>query len=279
MLLTSIFLSLGLALAPGPFQVATTQGIEMLNGFPELLSGELARAFDKASLVKGTGFPVEPGYYVTMTADKIQVLDRSSLALKAGSPSQPKRAPQCRSGCDAAMWTLFSGVWQDSQKHDARARFVHPRRVLWASSADLNAESFLGSAYAALETWPQSTLPAMYLLVDAGPGGVRSRQFRLMPPGGVATASQNAALEFRIRVFPDTRYEFAAQSPQFSFSGEKTGVDGLKSKLTEVKRRYPGKRAVVLEVMEGTTMSDLALVMDATLELFPEVVLDTASVH
>lgn len=279
MSISALFLSLTMSLAPGAYRVATTPGIETLAGFPELLSRELASAFTGDKLVRGTGYPVEPGYYVTMTPDKIQVLDRASLQLKAGRPTKPELASQCRSGCDAALWNLFAGLWRDSQQQDARARFVHPRRVLWASSGDLDAQGFLGSAYAALETWPQSSLPAMYLLFDAGPGGVRSRQFRLMPPGGVTTASQSAALEFRIRVYPQARYEFAAQSPQFRFSGTKTGADALQNGLTEVKRRYPGKRAVVIEPMEGATMSDLAAAMDATLELFPEAVLDSAAVH
>lgn len=279
MSVSALFLSLSLSFAPGAYRVATTQGIETLAGFPELLSRELVSAFGASKLVQGTGYPVEPGYYVTMTPDKIQVLDRASLKLDAGRPAKPEIASQCRSGCDAALWNLFSGLWRDSQTHDARARYVHPRRVLWASSGDLDAQSFLGSAYAALETWPQSSLPAMYLLFDAGPGGVRSRQFRLMPPGGVTTASQSSALEFRIRVYPQGRYEFAAQSSQFPFSGSKKGSDALQTGLTEVKRRYPGKRAVVIEPMPGATMSDLAAAMDATLELFPEAVLDSASVH
>lgn len=279
MSLTSLFLSLNLALAPGALRVATTPGIETLAGFPELLSRELSRAFEGKKLVNGTGYPVEPGYYVTMTPNKLQVLDRSSLSLRAGRPAKPRVAPDCRSHCDVALWTLFSGLWAESQRLDARARYVHPRRVLWASSGELDSRSFLGAAYAALETWPQSTLPAMYLLFDAGPGGVRSRQFRLMPPGGVTTASQSAALEFRIRVYPEQRYEFAAQSPQFRFGGTKTGADALQAGLTEVKRRHPGKRAVVIEPMDGTTMSDLAAAMDATLELFPEAILDSSSAH
>lgn len=279
MLLTAFLFSLSLVGTPSTFQVATTRGIEMLPGFPELLSGELERSFGEAKLVRGTGYPVEPGYYVTMTSDRIQVLDRTSLDLDNGRPVKPQQASQCRSHCDAALWNLFSGVWRDSHRNDLRARFVHPRRVLWASSSELDAQSFLGSAYAALETWPQSTLPAMYLLVDAGPGGVRSRQFRLMPPGGVSTASQSAALEFRIRVFPNARFELAAQSPQFRFSGVKDGASALLGGLTEVKRRYPGKRAVVIEPMDGTTMSDVVVAMDATLELFPEAILDSASVH
>lgn len=279
MSLTACFLALTLSVAPVQFQVATTPGIETLAGFPELLARELARAFDNTKMVHGTGYPVEPGYYVTMTPDRIQVLDRSSLELRGGRPVKPKIAGQCRSGCDTALWNLFSGLWRDSQAQDARARFVHPRRVLWAVSGDLDAQSFLGSAYAALETWPQSSLPAMYLLFDAGPGGVRSRQFRLMPPGGVTTASQNAALEFRVQVHPQGKYEFTAQSPQFGFSGVRQGADALQAGLVNVKRRYPGKRVVVIEPMSGTSMSDIALAMDATLELFPEAILDSAAFH
>lgn len=279
MSVSALLLSLSLALAPDAFRVATTPGIETLAGFPELLSRELARAFDGSKLVNGTGYPVEPGYYVTMTPDKLGVLDRTSLQLQDGRPKKAQIASQCRSHCDTALWNLFSGLWSESQKLDARARYVHPRRVLWASAETLDVQSFLGAAYAALETWPQSSLPAMYLLFDAGPGGVRSRQFRLMPPGGVTTASQSAALEFRIRVYPEQRYEFAAQSSQFRFGGTKSGASALQAGLTEVKRRYPGKRAVVIEPMAGTKMSDLAVAMDATLELFPEAILDSAAAH
>lgn len=276
---SALFLTVTLSLAPMKFQVATTSGIETLAGFPELLSRELARFFEKSKMVKGTGFPVEPGYYVTMTPKKLQVLDRARLDLRDGRPVNAKVAPQCRSGCDAALWNLFSGLWHDSQAHDARARYVHPRRVLWGLSGELNALSFLGTAYAALETWPQSSLPAMYLLFDAGPGGVRSRQFRLMPPGGVTTASQSAALEFRIRVHPGQKYEFSAQASQFGDAGVKRGVAGLESGLMSVKRSHPGKRVVVIEPMPESTMSDVAAVMDATLELFPEAILDSAFAH
>lgn len=260
-------------------KVATSPGMEQLRGFPELLSREIGRSFKEATLARGTGYPVEPGYYVTMTRERLQVLDKAQLPLKEGQTQDPAIAGQSRAGSSAAFWTLFAGLWRESQRVDQRARFVHPRRVHWALEQELPLKSFLDSAYAALETWPGSTLPAMYLLLDAGPGGVRSRQFRLMPPGGVDTAAQNSALEFRIQVFPQERYAFSARSSSFALAGDTSGLTSLSAKLSQVKRRYPGKRAVVLEATPGSTVADLAKVMDATLELFPEVILDIARVH
>lgn len=274
MAISNWLLSLTLSLGAGGFKVATSPGVEQIPGFPELLSREIGRSFVGTALAKGTGYPVEPGYYVTMTRKQLRVLDKAELALQDGKPGKPVVAAQCRSGCDVAYWTLFSGLWRDSQRSDERARYVHPRRVLWALEKELDAQSFLDSAYAALETWPQATLPAMYVLFDAGPGGVRSRQFRLMPPAGVDTATQSATLEFRIRVYPGQEYELSARAPGFALGGKKSGVSRLSERLSQVKRRYPGKRAVVLEPMPGTTIGDLSTVMDATLELFPEVVLD-----
>lgn len=260
-------------------KVATSPGVEQLRGFPELLSREIGHSFQGATLARGTGYPVEPGYYVTMTRERLKVLDKAELTLKDGQTQDPALSGQSRAGSSAAYWTLFSGLWRETQRVDQRSRFVHPRRVLWALEQELPLQSFLDSAYAALETWPGATLPAMYLLLDAGPGGVRSRQFRLMPPGGVDTASQSAALEFRIQVFPQERYAFSARSSGFALAGDKKGLTSLSAKLSQVKRRYPGKRAVVIEATPGTTVGDLAKVMDATLELFPEVILDIARVH
>lgn len=264
-----------LALSAGQAQprVASSPSSEQISGFPELLAREISRAFQGSALAKGTGYPVEPGFYVSMTKSAFRILDSAQVALKEGKPEDTRIAADSRSQCPVAYWNAFSKVWRDEHRSHARTRFVHPRRILWAAEAGLPARSLIESAYAALETWPQASLPALYLLFDAGPGGIRARQFRLMPPGGVDLASQQAALELRIRILPNQVYELSAHAGGFAFAGRKSGLSSLSSRMSEIKRRYPGKRAVVIESAPDSSVQELAEVMDATLEIFPDVIL------
>lgn len=264
-----------LALTAGQTQtrVASTPSTDHIAGFSELLAREINRAFQGADLAKGTGYPVEPGYYVSMTKSAFRILDAAEIPLKEGRIEDGRISAECRSQCPVAYWNAFSKVWRDEDRSHARTRFVHPRRILWAAAAGLPAQSLIQSAYAALETWPQANLPALYLLFDAGPGGIRARQFRLLPPGGVNLASQQAALELRIRILPKQVYELSAHAAGFAFAGRKSGLNSLSTRMSDIKRRYPGKRAVVIELAPDSSVQELAEVMDATLEIFPDVIL------
>lgn len=268
-----------LALAAGQAQprVASSPSVEQIAGFPELLAREISRSLSGSDLAKGTGYPVEPGYYVSMTMSAFRILDTTEIPLKKGRIVDTRVAAESRSQCPAAYWNAFSKVWRDEDRSHARTRFVHPRRILWAAQAGVPAQSLISSAYAALETWPQANLPALYLLFDAGPGGIRARQFRLMPPGGVNLASQQGALELRVRILPNQVYELSAHAGGFAFAGRKSGLNSLSSRMSDIKRRYPGKRAVVIESAPESSVQELAEVMDATLEIFPDVILSGSS--
>lgn len=271
----SLLISLILSISGPAVPVATSGGYEQLPGFPELLGRQIETQLTSARLPRSTGYPVEPGVYVTLTPDKMYMMDREVLALKEGRLQDRRVARACTSPCSFAFYAAFSDLWFRLKQSAKRSRYDHPTRILWAVDQDLPASTWIDSLYSALETWPRATPPSMYLLANAGPGGVRARHFEVMPPQSTFSAQLQSALELRVRVSGQERYQLSARASDFPYTGSVQGRKALQAKLRLVKQRYPGKEVIVVEAQKGATVQDLAWVMGDSLQLFPHVIVDS----
>lgn len=261
------------ATAAAPASAATADGYEQLSGFSEVLSVQIEKAIGTGKLPDATGYPVEPGVFVTMSLDEVRIFERPVASLKNGRVDEKKIAKSCRSGCPWAFWAAFSDQWRRQARTRARSGFEHPKRILWACHENLPAHTMIQSAYAAMETWPESNPPSLYLLTNAGAGGTRARFFYLMPPEGLPKIETDIALGLRVHISSGGQYRISARSGAFAFAGDVQGISALTHQFGEIKRKYPGKDSLILEVEPDVTTQELATVMGASLELYPRLIL------
>ena len=241
---------------------------EQLEGFKGVVVKQINKIFGTDRLPAANGFPVEPGVYLTLGANQLTIFDRVGAAVTGGSPTDTTVAAECQSGCSRSFFDPMRVTWLDMIKEGAAIGDEAPNRVLIAGDAAIPARSFVDLAYAAAESKP-GNVPSMYILLNAGPGGLRARNFFLVPPGGLVLSSATNALGLRVRVKGGGQYEVSSASrgavPKKSIQGK----EALAAYLTKLDRQFPSKDAVVLEVGTGASLGDLVQVMVVTEDRFP----------
>jgi hypothetical protein len=109
----------------------------------------------------------------------------------------------------------------------------------------------------------------MYLLLNAGPGGLRARAFFLVPPGGLALSSATGALGLTVEVKGGGNFEVSSADGRTVQRKSIQGAEALTAHLAKLDRQFPSKDAVVLEVTGSATVGDLVQAMVVTEERFP----------
>jgi hypothetical protein len=109
--------------------------------------------------------------------------------------------------------------------------------------------------------------------VLSSPGrGLRGQPFFVLPPQGLRLDQGAAALGLQVR-FGRAGFTISAEDPQFNRDQRTSNAGALRAALREVKKRYPGKQAIVLIPDETVTVADLVQVMVAVRADFPRIVL------
>ena len=258
---------------PGLLELLEAQtGAETLQGFDTVLLTQINAIFGSESLPVANGSAVQPGIYVTASKQQLLIFDEKVLDLQDGALPPGPASRECKSGCQASLWAAFRKVWLRSLEEAQLYSLEIPLRVLIAAQASLPAKTLVELAYAAAETRPGAP-PFFSLLVNGGNAGLRARSFYLLPPGGLRVAPGDRALGLRVSLGAGESYVIDAAHPRFSPTIEGSGWPELAKQLTGIKKRYPNKGAIILDVGEDATVGDVVMAMVAAQEHFPTVVL------
>lgn len=250
----------------------TDAGRETLQGFDSILLTQINALFGSENLPLANGSPIEPGMYVTVSAQQALIFDTKIIDLQAGVVPPGPASRECKSGCKTSLWSPFRQMWLRALEEAQAYTLEIPARVLFAAEAGVPAKTVVELAYAAAETRPSGP-PAFSLLVNASNAGLRARTFYLLPPGGLRVAPGDNALGLRITLGAGEAFTISAAHPRFSPTVEGVGWKDLAAKLIAVKKQYPNKESVIIDVGDDATIGDVVNVMLAAQKQFGTVVL------
>lgn len=260
-----------LAATLGWLQPASSPGFEELRGYTTVVINHVNSVLGTENLPASVGVPVEPGLLVTLPLDRVQVFDRDVLALQGGRLTDTSIAPECQSNCPAALFDAFQEAWLETAVEASTFAVEIPTRVLFAVHRDLPASTLVEAAYAASETRPVGP-PALSLLVNSARAGLRALPFFLLPPRGIELRPGSAALGLTVEVAPG-RYTIMSADARYANRTEVTSTQKLALQARDLKKRFPGKEAVILVPGEGTTVHELLSVAAVLVPHFPRIVL------
>lgn len=244
---------------------------ETLQGFDTVVLTQVNALFGSESLPVANGGAVQPGLYVTLSPQQLLLFDEKIADLQDGVIAPGPASRECKSGCKAVLWANFRRVWLATLEEARTLALEIPARVLFAAEASVPAKTLVELAYAAGETRPGSP-PNFSLLVNGGNAGLRARPFFVLPPGGVRVAPGDNALGLRVTLGPGESFEITAAHPRFSPTLTGTGWKDLTTQLAGVKKRYPNKSVLIIDVGEGT-VGDVVMAMVAAQKHFPTTIL------
>lgn len=257
--------------APEAPSAEPTKAFEELEGFKTVLLSHINSVLGSEHLPSAMGLPVEPGVFVTLTQERVQVFDRNAATLQAGRLMDRTAAAACKSGCPAAFFDAFVRNWERLAFEAAGLALEIPTRVLLAAHADLPALTLVEVAYAAAETRPVQP-PYMYLLLNGGRAGLRALPVFLVPPEGLTLERRTAALGLMVRI-TGGRYTVTAADPRFGRQVVATDLTQLVAILQDFKKRFPGKETLILQPEQTATVKELVEIISSVREEFPRIVL------
>lgn len=250
---------------------APVQTFERLPGFSSIVLSHVGRALGLELLPAANGFALEPGVFVTIGLEKMQVGDRDIATLTDGRIADTVAADECARLCPASIFDAFQAQWL-ALAIEATQRVVQiPDNVVVAAHGRLPVSTLLATSYAVATSRPLR--PPAFALVLSSPGrGLRGQPFHLLPPRGLRLDQGAAALALRI-AFGREQLEITAEDPRFNRRLRVRDTAALKAVLRDVKKRYPGKQAIVLVPDETVAVADLVQMMVAVRADFPRIVL------
>jgi hypothetical protein len=245
---------------------------ELLQGFDTVLLTQINALFGSENLPVANGGPVQPGIYVTISPQQLLIFDSKVGDLDGGVVPPGPSSRECKSGCKALLWSAFRRVWLQSLDEAQSLALEIPVRVLFAAEASVPATTIVEIAYAAAETRPLEP-PSFGLLVNGSNAGLRTREFYLLPPGGLRVSPGDNVLGLRVSLGPGESFKISAAHPRFARDIEGTGWKLLASELAKVKKTYPNKEALIIDVGTDATVGDMVMAMIASQKHFPTTVL------
>jgi hypothetical protein len=245
---------------------------ETLQGFDSLLLTQINALFGSENLPLANGGPVEPGMYVTVSAQQALIFDTKIIDLQAGVVPPGPASRECKSGCKTSLWSPFRQVWLRALEEAQSYTLEIPARVLFAAEASVPAKTVIELAYTAAETRPSGP-PNFSLLVNGSNAGLRARTFFLLPPGGLRVAPGDSALGLRIELGAAEAFTISAADPRFARDIQGVGWKDLAAQLVAVKKGYPNKETVIIDVGDDATIGDVVNVMVAAQKQFGTVLL------
>lgn len=245
---------------------------EVLQGFDTILLTQINAIFGSEKLPIANGGPVEPGIYVTVSPQQLLIFDAKVGDLQDGVVAPGPASRECKSGCKASLWSAFRSVWLRSLEEAQTFVLEIPVRVLFAVEASVPAKTLVELAYAAGETRPGQP-PSFALLVNGSNAGLRARNFHVMPPGGLRVSPGDNALGLRVTLGAGESFTISAAHPRFAPNIEGTGWKLLASELARIKKGYPNKGTIIIDVGDDATVGDVVMAMVAAQKHFADAVL------
>jgi hypothetical protein len=247
------------------------QVIARISGFSNIVINHVNRTIGSESLPSANGIAVEPGVFVTLGMEGLQVYDHDVIVLQGGQVTDRTASPQCVSGCPAALYDAFALEWLRMSVEGATLALEVPTRVHIAADARVPVSTFLDAAYAASESRPVLP-PVVTILVNSVGRGLRSQPVFLLPPDGLVLPQGSAALGFTVK-FGANGYTVDAADATLGRDRKLASPKMLAGIIKTLRKRHPSKEAVILEPDDSVSMGQLMALIAAIREDFPRIIL------
>lgn len=259
------------AQAPAPAPTAV-QEVEVLTGLDAVILTQINATFGSEKLPLGNGAAVESGMYMLVSPTSLTVFDQPLAELQGGLLPEGPASRECKSGCRELVWNGFRNAWLQLDEESAYFDVEVPGRVMIGAEASVPAHTIVELAYAAAETRPNA-LPTLALLINGGNAGLRTRPFYLLPPGGLRVSPGDNALALRVKLGASETFTIDAAHPRFAPEVSGTGWKQLAAELAKIKKAWPNKGALILDVGRDASIGDVVNAMLAAQKHFDEFVL------
>jgi len=272
-MLAKIVLALATLLQPADDSGSVaTLSLDRITNFTNVVVNHVNQSIGTESLPVGSGLTVDPGVFVTIGMNELQVFDHDAAALQGGLVTDGTVAPECESGCPAVLYDAFQYEWLKMAVEASYLDIDIATRVLFAAHADVPAQTLLMTAYAAAETRP-GAVPTLSILVNMAGRGLRAQPIFLLPPKGIELQQGSAALGLTIE-FDREKFLVRGSDSTLGRTGRRAKTLAEVQKiLAGVRKRNPGKDAIILVPRAGVTVGDLMLLVQMLRTDYPRIVL------
>lgn len=271
-MLAKIVLALATMLQPADDSGSVALSLDRITSFTNVVVNHVNESIGTESLPVGAGSTVEPGVFVTIGMDRLQVFDHDAAVLQGGLVTDGAVAPECESGCPAALYDAFQYEWLKMAVEASYLDIDIATRVLFAAHADVPAQTLLMTAYAAAETRP-GAVPTLSVLVNMAGRGLRAQPIFLLPPKGLELQQGSAALGLTIEFDRESFVVRGADSTLGRTGRRGNSLADVQKILAGVRKRNPGKDTVILVPRAGVTVGDLMLLVQTLRANYPRIVL------
>lgn len=238
--------------------------------YATMIANHVNQAFGTEHLVGSGGEPLTPGLFLVLGRDRLDIYDKPAFLVRLGWPVDDHDDPACQSGCSSAFYRRLQRVWMELAVDAASFASDVPGHVQIVAHEDVYARAAIELAYAAAETRPIAP-PYLTLVVNAAGRGLRGQDVFLVPPKGLSRPG-SAALGLTV-TFVDAGYRVTGADRSLDEPPIVNGLDQLKQLVWAVKRRHPGKNAVIVVPDDDATIRDLLEVIVELRPMFGHVVL------
>lgn len=242
-----------------------------INSFSAVLINHVNRTIGSENLPFARGIGVDPGVFVTIGMQGVQVYDHDVIPLQQGQTNDRTPAPECVSGCSAVFYDAFQLEWLKMLVEGATLTVRTPERVHIAADSKVPMGTFSDVAYAMAESRPVLP-PTVTMLVNAAGRGVRALPVFLLPPEGLELPQGAAALGFRIKFGPGGLV-VDANDPTLGAELRLKDIKQLPAVMASLRKRHPNKDVVVLEPEESVTVGEFVAMVELVRGAFPRIVL------
>ncbi|MCR9161755.1 MAG: hypothetical protein ACE37F_36285 [Nannocystaceae bacterium] len=271
-MIAQLVLALTTLLQPADDRSASTLSLDRITSFPNVVVNHVNGSIGTESLPVGNGVTVDPGVFVTIGQNKVQVFDHDAAVLQNGLVTDGTVAQECRSGCPAVLFDAFQYEWLKMAVEASYLDVDIATRVLFAADAAVPAQTLLMSAYAAAETRP-GAVPTLSVLVNMAGRGLRAQPVFLLPPEGLELQQGSAALGLTIE-FDSNEFVIRGEDATLGRSGRRgKSLADVRKVLAGVKKRHPGKDAIILVPRAGVTVGELMTLVQVIRTSYPRIVL------
>jgi hypothetical protein len=271
-------LSLIGALLTGPeFEPITErlrgQEVEALQGLDTVILSQINALFGSELLPVANGAAVVPGVYAIVSPQQLLIFDQKISELEAGILPAGPASRECKSGCQVVLWNGFRNTWLQLIEEAETFAIEVPTHMMIGAEASVPAHTVVEIAYAAAETRPGGTSPNLSLLINGGNAGLRTRPFYLLPPGGLRVSAGDSVLGLRVSLGAGETFTITAAHPRFAPEVSGTGWKALAVELAKIKKAWPNKGALIIDVGKDASVGDVVNTMIAAQQHFDEFVL------
>lgn len=249
----------------------TERGFDRLPGFSELVGTYADATLGMDALPRGTGQPLERGLLLAIGTDRVWAFEREIGALKNRVFAERDGAPECAGRCPASLFLAMRSMWLSLAIESTQRTVEIPARIAVLAHREVPARTMLQAMYAAAVSRPVRP-PDLALVLATQGRGLQSQPFFALPPEGLELDQGSAVLGLRID-FGRDRFQFSAADDRYLQDTSVSDLKRVPAVLAAVKKKHPGKEAIILVPDETVTVGELVALMMVVRPEFPLIVL------